>query len=80
MTVEQKEELRDLVIKIVDIFVEISRFSEVKHLQKMQKKLESDFVSCPFLGSEKKFRDLVQLLKLLMIETADQDISLGGIE
>uniref|UniRef100_A0A0R3S683 Small ribosomal subunit protein mS39 n=1 Tax=Elaeophora elaphi TaxID=1147741 RepID=A0A0R3S683_9BILA len=45
MTVEQKEELRDLVMKIVDIFVEISRFSEVKHLQRIQKKLEPDFVA-----------------------------------
>ncbi|KAL3997116.1 hypothetical protein ACH3XW_9535 [Acanthocheilonema viteae] len=45
MTVEQKEELLDLVIKIVDIFVEVSRFSEVKHLQKIQKKLESDFIA-----------------------------------
>ncbi|VDO36448.1 unnamed protein product [Brugia timori] len=45
MTMEQREELRDLVIKIVDIFVEISRFSEVKYLQKTQKKLESDFIA-----------------------------------
>ncbi|VDO44271.1 unnamed protein product [Onchocerca flexuosa] len=45
MTVEEKEELRDLVIKIIDIFVEISRFSEVKHLQKIQKKLEPDFIA-----------------------------------
>uniref|UniRef100_A0A915PUD3 Small ribosomal subunit protein mS39 n=1 Tax=Setaria digitata TaxID=48799 RepID=A0A915PUD3_9BILA len=45
MTVEQREELRDLVIKIVDIFVEISRFSKVKHLKKIHKKLESDFIA-----------------------------------
>uniref|UniRef100_A0A1I8EF27 Small ribosomal subunit protein mS39 n=1 Tax=Wuchereria bancrofti TaxID=6293 RepID=A0A1I8EF27_WUCBA len=45
MTMEQREELRDLVVKIVDISVEISRFSEVKYLQKTQKKLESDFIA-----------------------------------
>ncbi|VDK87183.1 unnamed protein product [Litomosoides sigmodontis] len=45
MTMEQKEELHDLVMKIVDIFVEISRFSEVKHLQKAQKKLDPDFIA-----------------------------------
>lgn len=49
MTAEQKEELREAVIKIVDIFVEVSRFSLVKHLQKKQKKLEPDFVSYTFV-------------------------------
>ncbi|VDN00945.1 unnamed protein product [Thelazia callipaeda] len=44
MTVEEREELLHLVIKIVDIFLEISRFSELKHLQKMQKKMEPDFI------------------------------------
>ncbi|MCP9259971.1 hypothetical protein DINM_003172 [Dirofilaria immitis] len=74
MTVEQKEELLDLVIKIVDIFVEISRFSELKHLQKIQKKLESDFIaemSLMMIKLDQKERGW-KFLSLLLDEEAKQ--------